>query len=162
VDAEERRARQREYNRQYRAANLERIQARERTYKKLNPERVREQGRKYREANREKVREQQRQWREANPERTRELNWRWRATNLPWQEGNAKRVQELDRQLRAHSPEGLRVRNLLAKHRLQPEDWAAMWIEQDSKCYLCGGELDAEKKHAYRPRPRLLSTGPVL
>jgi hypothetical protein len=37
------------------------------------------------------------------------------------------------------------ARWLWSAHGMQPEDWAAMWNAQQGCCYLCGGEMSAER-----------------
>lgn len=32
---------------------------------------------------------------------------------------------------------------LWISHGLLPEEWAALWVAQDGRCYLCGEEMDA-------------------
>lgn len=60
---------QREYARQYRAANAERRREYDRQWRAANPDRKREHNRQYYAANAERYRERVRQWQTENPER---------------------------------------------------------------------------------------------
>jgi 5-methylcytosine-specific restriction endonuclease McrA len=117
TEEEEKKARRREYNRQWREANREQLLERKRQYRNANLERERERSRLWREANRDQnlerkrqyresnlalVRERSRQYRMANPERSRQ----WRAANperqkeagRQWRNANPDRARELSRQ----------------------------------------------------------------
>jgi hypothetical protein len=62
----------REYQRQYREVNRDRLNEKDRQYHAANADRMREQQRQYREANADRRHEQQRQYREANREQINE------------------------------------------------------------------------------------------
>jgi len=59
---------QKEYQKQYREDNLEKIRENKKQWKKNNPDKVREQKRRYCEKNPEKNKEYNKQWRKENPE----------------------------------------------------------------------------------------------
>jgi len=70
-----------EYLRQWRAANRERIAKSQHQWYVANRERVKIASRKYYAAHKDKKCEASRKWRAANPERAREYNSQWRADN---------------------------------------------------------------------------------
>lgn len=76
-----------EYNKAYRAANLEKIKERKRAYYLANKEKINEKNRAYHQANKERLNEQSRAYHQANAER---LNAKHREY---WQE-NAERLRE--------------------------------------------------------------------
>lgn len=43
------------------------------------------------------------------------------------------------------NPDGLWIQWLKAAHGIAPEQWAAMWAEQDGKCYICEAELSGNR-----------------
>jgi non-canonical (house-cleaning) NTP pyrophosphatase len=91
-----------EYMRNWREANPEKVRAQQRAYREANPEKVRAQQRAYREANPEKVRAQQKAYREANPEKV-------LAQQRAWREANPERVRETQRAYREANPEKVRA-----------------------------------------------------
>jgi hypothetical protein len=121
---EERKAKNRERNRAYRAANREKVQERDRARRAANREKERERQRAYRAANREKVQERNRAWHAANPEKGREYMRAWCAAN-------PEKKREHNRAWHAANPE----KRLAKKHRrrarlrdgcsvgVSPHDW---------------------------------------
>ena len=113
LSEEERKARTRERQRQWREANPERAREHDRQWREANPERRREAVRKWRAANPELVREHSRKWRAANRERARERSRQWRAANperhlenvRQWNAANPERHREAVRQWNAANPE---------------------------------------------------------
>jgi len=96
-----------------------------RAYYAANRETVAAQRKEYQDRNRDKLHRWQRAYRLRHPERDRERHRVYREANQ----------------------EQARAWLLRRRHGMQPEDWAAMWTAQDGKCYLCSGELAAEKAH---------------
>ena len=119
------------------------------------PERRREYARQYRERNREKIREYQREWarqaRAVNPEKIREQRRLWIVRN---RDKINRRKREYDAQNRDKVNEKARLRRkqnrakIRAQQQVQrggrwiKEDRAAMWAAQGGNCYLCGEPLD--------------------
>lgn len=93
----------------------QRHRERERRRYSANPQKKIERDRKYRAANLEKVREKDRRYYAANLEKVLEKRRRYHAANPG--------------------------RNMRWFHRMQPEDWAALWDAQAGRCYLCGNLL---------------------
>lgn len=102
----------REYHRQWRAANPDKVAA-----------------------EREKNRERSRRARAENPEKMREASRRYRRKN-------PERAKEGARRRRAENPEKEQARILSWKHSgLRPEDWPTMRDAQGGQCFLCGDLL---------------------
>lgn len=70
---EEKKAKQREYQKEYRRNHPDMVREKNRQYRQNHPEKVREYHRRYAAKNREKVNEQHRLWREAHKEQYRLL-----------------------------------------------------------------------------------------
>jgi len=85
----------------------------QRAWRARNPEKARQIQLKSQEKNRDRIAGQRRAWRERNPGREREQQRAYRARN-PW---------------RQHA-------------QFSAEDYAAIWQEQDGRCYLCGEKMD--------------------
>jgi 5-methylcytosine-specific restriction endonuclease McrA len=79
VTEEEKKERQREACRRYRAANRDRLLAQEREKRKANPEAARERDKRKNQS--QKGKERQRRWAEANRERKQESHQKWRENN---------------------------------------------------------------------------------
>jgi hypothetical protein len=150
----------RERERSRRAANREQVNEAARRRYAANPEKHREQGRRYHAANRERELARKRRYREANreelrerdrrryaddPEAAREQTRRWRAANLDqaregyrlWREANLQRERDRERRYHAANRDRDRYNWLRDRHDWTPEGWAAKYVEQDGRCYLC-------------------------
>jgi hypothetical protein len=107
----------------------EKKNARQREYRKANPEKIREQRHDSYIRNREGISERRRLWRIENPEAAR------------------KRDRDGDRR-----------RKTKRKPAVPPEEWAAMWEQQDGRCYLCGtplnGKVHVDHDHSCCPQNR--------
>lgn len=100
---EERKARQREAARRYRAESGEAGRERDRQYRAANRERINEQRRKRREANRDRINEQKRRHAAANREANRERCREWRLANQDYvREKNRRYRQENEQKLREY------------------------------------------------------------
>ena len=167
ADDDTRAARRREYTRQYRAANRDKLDGQRRARRAANPEQDRVYTRRYRAANRdeinaravarraanrdeinarerarraadpEKHRERERQRRAANPEKNREYQRRSR-------DKHRGRRLATDLARRRADPAGTRNNTRRKQHGLTPERWAAQWAAQHGLCYLCGRPIPAE------------------
>lgn len=107
-----------------------------------DPEQQRIKQHEYYIANREKIKERVRVYRAQNLDKIREHD-RERsrqehrlAANRDYYARNQDRIQPKDQQRRKRD-----------HHGLWPEDWVALWNEQDECCYLCGEELILEEAH---------------
>ena len=124
----------------------------QREYARRDPEKYRERWRRNREANGEKIREQKRAaWPAYYARHRQELLDYQRDYNIR----NADKVRERNKQRR--DPDSERARNMLRKHGLRPEGWAALYEAQHGRCYLCGEEMSPEEAaidhdHACCPR----------
>src|SRR5258708_6381080 len=121
-----------EYQRAYYARNREKYHARTRNRTPEQREKAAAQSRAYYAANREKSVARSREYQIRNRD---QISARERAY----------RVQNRDK-IRAQSSRS-KESSAWYKHRMRPEDRAAMWAAQDGHCYLCGEELAAEKAH---------------
>jgi len=139
----EKRERRAAANRRYRARNRDAIRAREalksdqrratkRAYYLKNREVINEKTAQYYRDNRDHLLEAQRAYRQDPVNRERQ-----KARAAAWYEQNGNKVRA-DVMARFH--DGMR-----------PEQWAAMWIEQDGNCYLCGEPMDAGEKNGRGP-----------
>ena len=88
----------REYMRQWRAANPEKVRERKRQHYAANSDALREYQRQYRAANPENVRERKRRYNAANAEAIQEYQRQYRAAN-------ADTLREYDRQYQAEKPD---------------------------------------------------------
>jgi Recombination endonuclease VII len=52
---------------------------------------------------------------------------------------------ERDRLWREANPDAVWAHSLKANHGIRPEQWHAMWVEQDGKCYLCERSLPDDR-----------------
>lgn len=132
-----------EYERQWRAANPERIREYKRRYDAANADRIREYHRQYYQANLERERERARQWRAANPEHAREKH-------RQWYEANKDQERERARQKRLRGAKSPRQRR-------QAEIMAALLQEQGNRCYLCEAPVtpaQAVLEHDHRCCPK--------
>ena len=79
------------YNREYRARNRKKVNARKSEWARNNRHRMRDAEQRYREKNRERLREYHREWREQNPDIV-------KAQKAAWLEKNHERKKQLDRE----------------------------------------------------------------
>lgn len=109
---EERKRRDREASRRYRAENAELVRERDRARRAANPELFRERARARRAANRERINEQKRKRAAANREANRESCRQWR-------ENNKEHISEKNRLYRIANRQRLReyLRSYHATHR---------------------------------------------
>jgi len=100
VTEEEKKERQREAARRYRAQSGEAGKERDRQYRAANRERINEQRRKRREVNRDRINEQKRRHAAANREANRERDRKWRLINQDYvREKNRRYRQENEQSL---------------------------------------------------------------
>jgi hypothetical protein len=109
-----------ESNRQYYEKNRDKILAWQRAYEAVPEHRDRK--REWYLRNREQILEKRRAYYAQNREKIGQSN-------------RARYVQNRDRR---------RAYGAVYRHGMQPGDWAAMWQEQDGRCYLCGDALVAD------------------
>jgi hypothetical protein len=114
-DPAARKERQREYSRQWRAANAERLKQQKREWYLANRDRIRADGRQ---------REASRRYNESHREQRREYVRSYRAAN-------SAMVKQRDRAYQRKTTHGL-----------DAISWSALWDAQEGCCYLCGDELD--------------------
>ena len=150
---EEQKVKQREAGRRYRARNLERSRQKVRQYKKDHPEKHREHERRRRQ-----------RMKAEDPEKLRELD-RAKGRREAAKPGYKAKRTEQRRRLMRTSP-AARERDRAATKRFIhgtpefAEVFAAMWAEQDGKCYLCaeplvpGRTTHVEHDHSCCPRGR--------
>lgn len=133
ADDAARKEQQREYNRQYREANAEKIKERKRQRYLANRERVSEYNRQYYAANREAVLAQARKYGTENADAIKARKRRDYAANP----GKAKAYHA------ERSARGVyRLRHLEQTHGIDVSDWFELWDAQEGRCYLCGNDLD--------------------
>jgi hypothetical protein len=101
---EERKARHRETNRNYRAAHPEQVRERERRYYAAHPEKIREANRRYSAAHPEKIREKARRYLAAHPG----YRKKYRAAHPEIYTEKGKELRKLDKEI-------LEIDNLLSK-----------------------------------------------
>jgi len=147
LSEEERKAKNRDKARRWRAANPERTRELSRqSYRRqraANPERIQENQRRWREANRERVRElgreSMRRRRAANPERARELG---REEARRWRAANPERTRELSRQsYRRQRANPQRVQN----QRNACRRWRLANLERHNEGIRKWGEVNHER-----------------
>ncbi len=105
--------------------------------------------REYYLKNRDEILERQRQYEAENPDRRRRWYLRNRELILERRRvylvENRDQIKEYRRQYYLKNREKLKSGQRWYRHGLRDSDWAAMWNAQDGRCYLCGGELDADE-----------------
>lgn len=146
-------ARRREYQRQWRAANADRIRAQKREYESANRDKIRERQRKYREANRDRFREYGREYRKANygkiQEQQREHYQEKRQERLEYARQhrleNGDEIRRRRREDRKANPRRYRDQGRRHRHGVDGGTVAALWEAQQHNCYLCGKHLDLDK-----------------
>jgi hypothetical protein len=111
-----------------------------RAYRERNPEKIRDSDHRYRERNKERISEVQHAYRERNRA---ELAAKTRV----WYAGNRERALAYNRDYSARNRTAIWAGWLRRKHGMQPGEFAALWDEQDGRCYLCGEPLDSERVH---------------
>lgn len=127
---EERKARQRKYNRKWRTANPEKHRASVLKWKLANPERQRELHRKWVRKNPERVKTFAKEWRTKNHERAKQQT-------REWKQRNPERAKEWKRL----NP--LKVKGSQLKHAygITLEEYQAMLRSQHHKCAACDVDL---------------------
>lgn len=116
-----------------------------------------ERNRKWREKNRERKREYERAYRLAHPEKEAARLRRHRAIKA----GVEPAIEDLPVRRAAGGAqrsitEENRTWRLGARHRMTDDQWAAMWDQQDGRCYLCGQPVTLESakiEHDHRCCP---------
>jgi phage-related minor tail protein len=150
-----------EYGRQYRQANAEKIREQERQYRKANPEKIRERQHQWRQANTEKIREYERLYRQINSEKIKERQHRYRQINSEkikeserqYRQTNPEKVKEINRRWQQINTEKIREykcrrRARKAKVESQPYDFKAICNYYGNSCLCCGrGDLPLTPDH---------------
>lgn len=103
----------------------------------------REYGKRYREQNKEAIAAQQAAYYQRNREEIKRRTSAYAKANREIY--RAARLRRIARDPEA-AREMWRVEYLHRAHQLRPADWDAMWTAQDGRCYLCGDELDPERR----------------
>jgi len=111
---EEKKAKNREKLRKWRAANPDKAREKSRKWRAANPDKARETARKWRAANRDKVREIDRKWRANNPEKVKAKNQKSTHKQRELRHGEDRekmliKHREYQRVWKAANPERLRV-----------------------------------------------------
>lgn len=136
----------REYHRNYRAANKEHIAARERAWREANDERVRDYNRAYRERHKERISGQKRAHRDENLEKERARDReryvaegeRRRARQRAYRNANAETIRAKKRAYGAANPERMWALRIAKKYGITADQWQDLFAAQDSRCKLCG------------------------
>jgi predicted ATP-dependent endonuclease of OLD family len=106
----------REYKRQWRLKNPEKVKESSKRYRDENSEKVKESSKRYRDENSEKVKESSKRYRLKNPEKQKEKSKRYRDEN----------------------PEKQKKTQLRNKYGITLEQYQEMLTEQLSGCSICG------------------------
>lgn len=127
--------RKKEYDREYREKNRDRLREKKREYVERNRDRVREYQKtylkEYREKNRDRIREKKRENYERNGDRI-------RAEVSEYQKQNRGKIRDRRRSNYAQlSSDERRAIKLKSKHGMRPDQWNALYEQQDGRCYLC-------------------------
>lgn len=121
-----------EQQRQYRAENRERLQAKALEWRAANLERFREYQRAYQASNRHRVIEKSRTWRLENADRAKEYARRWRAQNL---DRHALKEQRRRARIRGNGGD------------LSPDIYKRLLVLQKGKCAVCKSDLSKVRPH---------------
>jgi hypothetical protein len=136
----------REYDRRYAAENRERIQAYKRQWRTANRERLIAKDREYYAANRDSRMAKNKEYYANNRERALAQQKEYYAANrdrvLAQQAAYNLQTRGQRREWYDRSSTRIRWYGIAKRHGLTPAAWAALWQEQDGKCYLCNRELD--------------------
>lgn len=130
-------ARKREYMRQWRLANQDRI----REYYLANRDKILERQR----ADPDKVRERQRRWAAKNPEKIRESKRRWREANPDKVRGQQARSRDYQRRYYETNRGKCREQQRKRNYDMDSAAFSEMWEAQRGCCYLCRRVLDVEE-----------------
>lgn len=139
---EEKRERQRRYERAYRAAHPEKVREKNRKAYLADPKKNQEKVRRWYAAHPGKESDRNRNWRVANPDRKRETRRKYRAANpdklreaiRKWRAMNAHKVRE-DGRLKARNRRAL-LAGAPGKH--SAKDERSLYERQGGKCAACG------------------------
>jgi Recombination endonuclease VII len=96
----------------------------------------------------ERHREYKRQWYSRNRVKIAEENRRRRAANPVRYASEASRAKDRATKKAYMATNGAQIRRK-SRHGILPEDWAAMWQQQEGCCYLCGDPLPAEDRQVH-------------
>jgi 5-methylcytosine-specific restriction endonuclease McrA len=128
-----------EYQRAWRQANRERVNAYQRAWNAANPEKVKAKDRKSYYANVEARREKTRRWREANPDK-----------NAAYQERYKERRAEIERARRQANP-GMEAEYKRRRRALMKSSQAGLYgvpliaakmAYWGNRCWMCGGPFE--------------------
>lgn len=141
----------REWRRQKRAANRDEIRARERAARDNDAYRARaiERSREWRAANPERATANARRWRRANPEKLRARRARnrkaQREREVRWIAANPERHRENQRIVQS------RRRALKARVTVERVEHRAVFERDQWTCRICGGKTEGEHPHPLSP-----------
>jgi len=130
-------ARKREYQRQWRLANQDRI----REYYLANRDKILER----QKADPDKIREYKRQWAAENPEKVRAARRRWREANPDKVQGQQARSRDYQRRYYETNRSKWRERHRARRHGIDSGTFMAMWEAQQRCCYLCSRDLNPDQ-----------------
>ena len=148
---------QSEYNKDWRADNLERAKARTKAWAAANPERVIAYRKAHHEAHREHDAAQNKAWREANAERKAVMDRAWYEANRErkseydkvYRVINTKRITENNKAYRAANPGKMRANGSRRKARVRnlpnaftDSDWYSALDYFSDCCAACGQSLN--------------------
>jgi hypothetical protein len=136
-----------ERNRQWRAANLGKVEEKDRRYYLANREKLKAKSRhwrrnnykKYYKVNREIILEKARQWREANIEKVRETGRRYYQANIEKRIEESRRRKAFKRTMRAKALSPLTIAGKDARF--------ALWRNH---CAFCGVDPKHPRNHGYK------------
>lgn len=148
---------QKERNRKYYEANLERVAEHSCKWREENPERSTELKRKWFEANREKAAEYQRKWRKTNPEKAHSHSVKYYVANREevlkrkrqYCKANSDVRANINRNWKDNNPE--KVKTLKENYRARKKGNGGklsasivqkLLTKQNNKCVCCGASLD--------------------
>lgn len=148
MNADERKQRRLEQQRERRAADPAKVLAQSRAWQAANREKSRESSRRWRINNPEKAKEADRRNHEKNRDRRIESTRAWRAANLERSRGNSKkwalanpeRVKENNRRWTLANPGKVvayRLATRLKLYGVSHERWFAMLEKQSNACPVC-------------------------
>ena len=144
----------RRYQREYRAANLDKLKIQEAHRRSMNRDLIKERNRAYRETNRELEIQRHRDWKSNNKDWVRQYNADYRANNLQsireraWR--NRKKTSLRMRKWRRANRDKVKANRYRRRARLNdvpgyatPEQIRARWDYYGGLCYICGCKAEA-------------------
>lgn len=151
----------REYMREYRKKNKERINERHRAWMFANADKVKEWAiksvesiKRWRSDNKDAVHEHQKKWRELHPEKVKENRLKNKDKLSDWAKNNNEQVRANHRRWSAKNKEKVRLnaktqqyRRKGAEGKFTASEWQDLCDKYDNRCLSCGEQKELTVDH---------------